>query len=507
MRRFFLTAILALCSVVLGQANAHPALLPAPTSVQWRDGEFKIERTTIVEGAGDAGRVAEYLAHALKLKTAGLGPSRIRLLLIPGGQFGGPEGYSLRVAGSEIRIEAEDPRGLFYGVQTLRQLVSETVPGQRSVPAVEIRDGPRFKWRGLLIDVSRHFFGPPTLLRLIDVMAAYKLNVLHLHLTDYQGWRLEIPSYPRLTPTSSTGRHKTRQYYNAGDIKKIVAFAAERNIVIVPEIEMPGHAGAAAQAYPQFFGSDGIFDPAKPETYRFIRTVMATVSKLFPGPVIHFGGDEVPEETWDKMPDVVRFREANGLQARGAVQACFGNEVAKIIAGVGKRPMAWDEQAEAGVSKDVLIEWWRKSKPEVRDAAVKAGYEVVLSPADELYLDYAQRPGEPGAPWEGNDNGPTSVAKIIAWTPVPANYTDAEKAKVIGIEAAVWTEFIRSERYLQYMTFPRLLVVAEKAWAERDISDAAEFTDRLQKHIERLRKQGINARRSFDQDAVEFVTH
>jgi hexosaminidase len=503
--------LLLLALFPANQAVAQPPLIPMPVSVAWHGGGFPITARTVVEGQGDAASTATYLSQALGLKESRGGASRIRLILVPDKVISGEEAYQLTVSRNEVRIRASHPRGLFYGAQTLRQLVTKTSSGSLTVPAVEIRDAPRFRWRGLLVDVSRHFFGKQALLPIIDEMATYKLNVVKLHLTDDPGWRIEIPGYPKLTEIGALGDatrpdNGVRQYLTADVIRDIVAYAAERHIMVVPEIEMPGHAGSAARAYPEFFDGGGSFNPAKPETYAFIRAVLAEVARLFPAPFIHFGGDEVADDTWKDMADVKRLKAERGLKTTDDVEAYFGGKVVEIIRDLGKRPMAWDEQAEAGAPKSVVIQWWRKGSPDVLNAAAKAGYELVMSPVDQVYFDYHQGPGEPGAPWEGNDNGPTSITKILAWEPVPDSFTPAESARVLGVEAAVWTEFIRSERYLQFMTFPRLLGFAEVAWRPRGPRDEKEFTVRLQPHTDALRARGINARRG-EGDAYEFIVN
>jgi hexosaminidase len=418
----------------------------------------------------------------------------------------GEEAYHLTVKSSEIWIEASDPRGLFYGAQTLRQLVVKAADGSRTIGATEIRDAPRFRYRGLLIDVARHFFGKKTMLQIIDEMAAYKLNVLKLHLTDYQGWRLEIPRYPRLTEVGSLVDGKP-QYFTTADMHDIVKYAADRHIMVVPEIEMPGHAGAAARAYAEYFDSaGGAFNPANPKTYDFVRGVLTEVARIFPAPYLHFGGDEVADETWTGMADVDRLKAEYGLKTTDDVEAYFGRKVVAIIEGLGKRPMAWDEQVDAEAPKSVVIQWWRRDKPEVLSAAAKTGYDIVMSPADHLYFDYPQGLGEPGAPWEGNKGGPQSISKMLSWEPVPADFTPEQAERVLGIEAAVWTEFIETERYLQFMTFPRALALAEIAWSRQGPRDEKEFNARLEPHVEALRGRGINARRG-EGDAYEFITN
>ena len=286
-------------------------------------------------------------------------------------------------------IEASDPRGLFYGAQTLRQLIT-SASGSRSVPNVEIRDSPRFRWRGLLIDLGRHFFGKQVLFKVIDEMAAYKLNVLKLHLTDYEGWRVEIPAYPKLTQVGSLVDGKP-QYLSTADVHEVVQYAAERHIIVVPEIEMPGHAGAAARSYPEYFNPGGsAFNPANPKTYDFIREVLTEVARLFPAPYLDFAGDEVGEEMWKGMADVDRLKAEQGLKTNQDIQAYFGRKVVGIIKSLGKRPMAWDEQVEAQAPNSVIIQWWRRDRPDVLTTAANGGHDLVISPADELYFDYHQ---------------------------------------------------------------------------------------------------------------------
>ena len=500
-----LLILLALC-VPAYAASARPPLIPLPAQIAWHDGAVRITADTRIEAPGEAAPVAADLSRQFGLEQGARGASRIRLSLVPASAIANPEGYHLRAAGNLISIEASDPRGLFYGAQTLLQLVEKGPKGERTVPSVEVSDAPRFRWRGLTVDVARHFFGKDALLKIIDEMGAYKLNMLKLHLTDYEGWRFEVPAYPRLTEVGALVDARPR-YFTAADIREIVAYAADRHVMVVPEIEMPGHAGAAARAYPEYFNKEGsAFNPANPKTYDFVRGVLTEAARLFPAPYIHFGGDEVGDEVWNGMADVDRLKAEQNLKSTDDVEAYFGRRVVGIIESLGKRPMAWDEQVDANAPRSVVIQWWRRDKPEVRDAAVRNGYDVVMSPADQLYFDYPQGPGEPGAPWEGNKGGPQSIGKMLAWEPVPDGYTPDEQAHVIGVEAAVWTEFIATERYLQFMTFPRMLALAEIAWRPKGPRNEQEFSDRLAPHIEALRAKGINARRG-EGDAYEFITN
>jgi hexosaminidase len=500
-------ALICALAVAQGAAAAppsHPPLIPYPQSVEWGGGTVPITSGTVVLARGDADPIATYLAQTLGLNRSGTGTTHIRLSLVPASRIADPEAYHLKASGKGVLIEASDPRGLFYGVQTLRQLVTGTRE-TRAVPDVEISDAPRFRWRGLLIDLGRHFFDKPTLFELIDEMAAYKLNTLHLHLTDDPGWRIEIPGYPKLTE-NEVKKDGTREYFTADDIREIVAYAARRQITVLPEIEMPSHSGSAGAAYPELYSGGSALDPASPKTYAFIRAVFGEVARLFPNPYIHFGGDEVGDEVWKDVKDVQELKAEKGLKTTKDVEAYFVRNVVQIIETVGKRPMAWDEQAEAGASSDVVIEWWRTGRPDVLALAAQRGSKLVMSPVDRLYFDYHQGPGEPGAPWEGNEGGPTSIDKILSWDPVPDSFTGEQAQRVLGIEGSVWTEFIETKRYLEFMTFPRLLALAEVAWRPKGPRDVKEFEERLGPHIEALRAKGIDARRD-EGDAYEFITH
>lgn len=499
----FLSALLVAGGAFAAEPS-RPPLIPLPAALEWHDGNVPIGPGTVVDASGGALPTATYLVQTMGVKLGRNGSSRIRLSLVPAARFKEPEAYHLRASGKEVLIEASDPRGLFYGVQTLRQLVTGP-KGSRVVPDVDINDFPRFRWRGLLIDLGRHFFGKPVLFEMIDEMAAYKLNTLHLHLTDDPGWRIEIPGYPKLTQNEMKP-DGTREYFTADDIREIVAYAAARHITVVPEIEMPSHSGSTGAAYPQLYNGGSALDPASPMTYAFIRAVFGEVARLFPNPYIHFGGDEVGDDVWKDVNDVQQLKAEKGFKTTKEVEAYFVRNVVEIIKSVGKRPMAWDEQAEAGASKDVTIEWWRTARPDVLKEAAERGSELVMSPVDRLYFDYHQGPGEPGAPWEGNEGGPTSIEKILSWKPVPDSFTPEEAGRVLGIEASVWTEFIETKRYLEFMTFPRLLALAEVAWCPKGPRDEKEFEERLGPHIEALRAKGIDARRD-EGDAYEFITH
>jgi hexosaminidase len=508
------------------------ALVPQPQSLTLAaaGAPFRLGHTVRVEAPAALSGPAHLLATTLglALRDAGAkgeapanGPA-IRFVLepMPGAAAGA---YRFQVRESLVTIAAAEPAGAFNGAQTLLQMLPPGDAARRTasrpaiaLAALDIADAPRFAWRGLTLDVARHFFGVATIKHVIDSMAAYKLNRLHLHLTDDNGWRIPIRAYPKLTTVGARGDisdpHGPARFYTAADIRSIVSYAAARQIEVVPEIEMPGHGGAAARAYPELFDGGRTCNPANPATYRFIDAVLAEVTQLFPGRYIHFGGDEVSAEStgWTRMPEVVAMaRELDPSSDKPnfkAVEAEFARRVVELIRKHHRTPMGWDEIISAGLTADTMVQWWRMDKPEVMRTALNQGKSVVLSPATHMYLDYPAGMGESGAPWEGNNGGPVSVEKIVAWEPVPAELSPDQQARVAGIEAALWTEFVRSESYFEYMLYPRLAAVAEVAWRKQPNSTPAAFAERLAPHVERWRALGRTVNGGYD-DALKYRVH
>jgi hexosaminidase len=541
-----ISSILLSCVLALGAAagaRAAPkpapagipatALVPQPQSLTLAgaaEAPFALGRAVVVAAPAALSQPAGLLASTLGLRLATTGVAKqgpehgrqIKFVLaaMPGAVAGA---YRLQVRGAAITIETADVPGAFNAAQTLLQLLPPGEAARRAIgrspiaiPALDIADAPRFAWRGLTVDVARHFFGVATIKHVIDSMAAYKLNVLHLHLTDDTGWRIAIHAYPKLTAIGARGDlsdpNGPPHFYTAEDIRTLVRYAAQRQIEIVPELEMPGHSGGAARAYPEFFDGGHTYNPANPGTYRFIDAVLTEVTQLFPGRYIHFGGDEVNanDTGWSRMPDVVAMARALDPSSETPnfkpVEREFAQRVVQLIRKHGRTPMGWDEIISAGLNADTLVQWWRMDKPEVLRTALNQGQSVVLSPADHMYLDYASGLGEPGAPWEGNIGGPMSVEKIAAWEPMPAGLDAAQQARVLGVEAALWTELVRSESYFEFMLYPRLAAVAEVAWRMQPNSTPAAFAERLAPHIARWKALGRTVRASSD-DAVKYMRH
>ncbi|HEU4850756.1 MAG TPA: beta-N-acetylhexosaminidase [Telluria sp.] len=530
------------CALALGPVSAAHAAQPAPVAgipvtalvpqpqslaLAAAEAPFTLGHEAGVTAPAALAQPARLLATTLGLRFTDAGAAQgaprgkeISFVLEPmAGAVAGA--YRMKVRESAVTIYAAEATGAFNATQTLLQMLPPGDAARRTttaapvaIPALDIADAPRFAWRGLTLDLARHFFEVETIRNVIDSMAAYKLNVLHLHLTDDTGWRIPIKGYPKLTTIGARGDRTNPEgparFYTAEQMRLLVRYAAERHIVIVPEIEMPGHGGAAARAYPEFFAGWNTWNPANPDTYRFIDAVFTEVTQMFPGPYLHFGGDEVNPHGWSLSPQVVAMARALDPSSAEpnfkAVEAEFARRVVQIIRKHKRTPMGWDEVISAGLNADVIVQWWRLDKPEVMRKALDQGQSVVLSPADRMYLDYPQGLGEPGAPWEGNTGGPISLEKIAAWEPMPAGLTPVQQSRILGVEGALWTEFIRTEEYFEFMLYPRLGAVAEVAWRRQANSTPAAFAERMVPHIARWRALGRAARRESG-DAFKFMTN
>ncbi|WP_030201196.1 beta-N-acetylhexosaminidase [Streptomyces sp. NRRL S-87] len=444
----------------------------------------------------------------------------------------GPEGYRLTTGPDGVEILGGGPAGVFWGAQTLRQLLGPDayrrapLPGRTwQVPAVRIADRPRFGWRGMLLDTARHFMPKDTVLRYVDLLAAHKLNVLHLHLTDDQGWRIEIRRHPRLTEVGSW-RPRTRWghrasplwnetphggFYTRDDIREIVAYAAARHVRVVPEIDVPGHSQAAIAAYPHLGNTDVVDTGAlevwddwgvsrnvlapTDEVLRFYEGVLEEVLELFPAevsPFVHIGGDECPKDQWRRSPTAQsRIREL-GLADEDELQSWFVRHFDRWLAARGRRLIGWDEILEGGLAPGAAVSSWRGYAGGV--AAAEAGHDVVMCPEQQVYLDHRQD----GGPDEPVPIGYVrTLADLYRFEPVPPELDPAAAAHVLGAQANVWTEVMESQDRVDYQVFPRLAAFAEVVWsrlpepAERDL---AGFEARLTGHYGRLDALGVGYR-------------
>ncbi len=499
-------------------ATAPISVIPAPRKVEAGNGVFVVRETTRLEfGDGVEGeRLGGYLTDLFQ-KTYGIGLGQsgnvpganvIRFELTAGGSAAGAEGYSLTSSPGRIVISASDSRGLFYGAVTLWQLLSKQQDGF-VIPVVSIEDSPRFGWRGLMLDSARHYQPPEFIRKFIDVMALHKLNVLHWHLTDDQAWRLEIKKYPRLTEVGAwrvpagaaaaadidpaTG--KSRLYggfYSQEDVRDIVAYAMSRNISIVPEIDMPGHASAAIAAYPKLGVSDrsspnvpadwGVYPNlfnAEESTFQFLEDVLAEVVTLFPGQYIHVGGDEAVKDQWQASRRVqARMREL-GAKDEHEMQSYFIRRMEKFLTAKGRRLIGWDEILEGGLAPNATVMSWRGIDGAV--AAAAAGHDTILSPQPTLYFD--RRPFD--TPALTGRVEVSTLESVYAFDPAPSAISEAQRKHILGVQANIFTEHMRTLDRVESMTFPRAAAIAEVGWSST--KDWAGFSERLPAQLERYK--------------------
>ena len=501
-------------------------VIPAPAESVAGQGSFVIESTTPVIFGADAEveRTARYFIDLVartggpQLQAAGSVPDAarpaIQFQLDASGGVPDVEGYSLAVSPQRIVISAGTPRGLFYGAVTLWELITAQ-PGDRQharIGSVTIHDRPRFAWRGLMLDVARHYMPPELVKQMLDWMALHKLNVMHWHLTDDQGWRLEIRRYPKLTevgawrvPAGAAGVDADGQpvrdggFYTQDEVRDVVRYAAERYITVVPEIEMPGHAQAAIAAYPEL-GSRGDHPPVshdwgihtylfnvEDDTFAFLENVLSEVIELFPGPYVHVGGDEAVKDQWQSSAQVQQRMRERGIANEAKLQAEFVARIGKVLSAHGKRMVGWDEILEGGVPPDAIVMSWR-GVAGGRDAA-RLGHDVVMAASPELYLDHLQSDAADEPPGR---SGTESLGEVYAFNPVPADL-DAEQARhIIGVQASLWTEHVRTPERVEHAVFPRVAALAEVAWSSPERIDWASFAARLPAQLERYRALGIH---------------
>jgi hexosaminidase len=424
------------------------------------------------------------------------------ILLVLADGDSGHEAYELVVGENGIQITARTAQGIFYGLQSVRQLLPPQIesPVQiRSlkllVPFVQIKDRPRYGWRGLMLDESRHFFGKAYVKKLLEQMAILKMNVFHWHLTDASGWRLEVKKYPRLTTIGGIGNHSDSRapaaYYTQDDIREIIDYAATRHIQVVPEIDMPGHATAANRAYPEHSGGGHdkyrhfTFNPGREETYSFLVDILEETAALFPSPWIHYGGDEVhfANSQWVDIPEVRALMSEHGLKDLKAVEHYFNRRMADEIYLLGKTAIAWDEVADAGIEPNrAIIIWWRHDVPRQLSRALKDGYEVVLSPRRPLYFDFIQKDFHlKGRRWDGFND----LKQVYDYPVLSASITDAQQQQILGMQASMWTEIVQTPERCDFMIFPRLTALAEAAWTDATNKDYMHYRQRLKSMLRR----------------------
>ncbi|MFZ5979954.1 MAG: beta-N-acetylhexosaminidase [Candidatus Zixiibacteriota bacterium] len=502
---------------------SFPDLVPRPVTVEPREGAFELTPDVVITTGSPSSEVVktgDYLRSRIEtltgrrltfIPTANHSSNRsvISLDLKKKSERFPPEAYELVIETGCVRIEAATFSGLFYGVQTFLQLMpcDDVQDSSILIPAVRIEDYPRFVWRGMHLDVSRHFFGREHIKKYLDLLAYHKFNVFHWHLTDDQGWRVEIKKYPELTDiggwrVEADGR-RYGGFYTQDDIRDIVAYAAERAVTIVPEIDIPGHAGALLAACPEYSCNGnknevvnewGVFEhvlcPGREETFTFLRNLFEEITALFPGQYIHVGGDECVKTPWQNHDLCQKRKAEQKLADENELQSYFIRRVEIILNSLNRRLIGWDEILEGGLAEQATVMSWRGIEGAVR--AARAGHDAVLCPQSHCYFDHYQaESGEPKA-----IGGLTPYEKTYAFEPVPDGLTETEAQHILGAQGNVWTEYIADFKHVEYMALPRLCALAEVVWSPKSLRNLADFKRRLRHHYRRLDRMGINYRRS-----------
>jgi hexosaminidase len=515
--------VLAQWLIVSASANALDlplTLVPLPAHVARTGGSFLLGPKTVIAvmpkpadlaiGTMLAQRLRVATGYAVPVKindgdSAAVGPNTIALATDATAALG-REGYSLQVMPRGIVIHAVQPAGLFYGTQTLRQLLPAQIESRSRcpgvvwrVPGVRIWDQPRFSVRGLMIDSARHLQSLSFLKQTLDRMAYHKLNTFHWHLTDDQGWRIEIKRYPKLTQIGAWRTENGKRYggfYTQSQIRALVTYAAARQITIVPEIDMPAHSHAALASYPEIGcvqgpfsvlnmgqSSEDVMDPGKPETYRFVEGVLTEVMALFPSKAIHIGGDECPKAQWESAPECQALMQQKGLKDEDALQNYFTQHLARFLAAHGRRLQGWNEILNGGpLPVEAIVQQW--SDPEAARTAARAGNDVVVSSSSHVYFDAS------------SDAVP--LQQVYSFEPMPTGLSSVQSRHILGVEACLWTETKPADAVANEYIWPRLMAVAEVAWSPPLSRDWLGFVSRLSgTHYARLVLMGVDTRQAL----------
>ena len=518
-RRSLLMSSLA----AFAETPAELPLVPRPQRCARHSGAFSVHGKTRV--VTDAATRAEGTALAATLNCpVATGSARDGAVSLAIDSTGlGPEGYLLRVTPRQVIIRGSGAAGVYYGTQTLKQLLpaGAFAPGGRgnaewSVPCVEIEDAPRFSWRGCLVDPARYFKPKADVLRFLDALAIHKINVMQLHLTDDQGWRMEIKKYPKLTQVGCVRRqtragHERRStafdgkphggFYTQDDIREIVAYAAARHITVVPEFEMPGHAQAALAAYPEFGNtgeklevwtqwgvSKNVFGVSD-RTFGFLEDILSEILALFPSRYIHIGGDEVPQDQWKASAEAQARIKQQGLKHESELHTWFVRRINQFLQARGRTPVGWDDVIKGGATPGAIVMSWHGTQGGI-DAA-RHGLNAVMTPHTITYFDYYQGPPESEPLAIG---GNTTLDKVYRYEPVPPEMTAEEAKHVLGTQGQLWSEYMPTPEHMEYMAFPRMCALAEVAWTPKEHRDYAHFLMRLPGHLDRLRAMGVKFR-------------
>ena len=522
--------IILLMSTNKQNNEIFPGLVPAPTHIEFADGELRLGDALGLD-YNPKDKNLKNIIRLTKSELSSIGYS----IIDPGSDEAHtrlsinidhhitqtPESYNLKIDPQGIDIIGSDYAGIFYGLQTLVQILETTkINNSTAVTSVLIEDRPRFRWRGMLLDVGRHMFPADFIKRYIDIIAAHKMNVFHWHLTEDQGWRVPIKKYPKLKDIAAwrketlVGHYRDKPhqfdgkpyggFYTEEEITDIIDYASDRSVTIVPEIEMPGHATAALSAYPQLSCTGGpheaetiwgvhkeVYCAGNEETFDFLENVLEEVSQVFPGPYIHIGGDECPKTRWAECEKCQKRITDEGLKDEHELQSYFIKRIEKILEKFGKRLVGWDEILEGGLAPNAVVHSWRGMDGGIE--AANAGHEVIMSPTTHAYFDYYQS--------EDRENEPLAIggylplSKVYEFEPVPDKIDSDKRHLILGGQANLWTEYIPTAKQAEYMLLPRVCALAEAVWSPKNKKDYAGFIDRLGDHLKRLDRKNLNYRK------------
>ncbi len=502
----------ALLTAALLPVSGHP-VIPAPASLSEQPGELRLSSGAAfsVTGAQDGGELSEYVASLpFALREAPKGG--VLTLRIGSRKVTSDEGYLLTVGPKRLAVEARTEAGAFYALQTLLQLAEETAPGQWHIPCCTVEDAPRYPYRGIMLDVSRNFQSKEFILKQLDAMARFKFNHLHFHLTDGAGWRLEIERYPRLTEFAAWRPYRTwldwwsadRHYceasdpqarggfYTREDIREIVEHARRLHITVIPEIEMPGHSEEVLAAYPELSCAgepyaNSEFCPGNEQTFEFLEGVLTEVMELFPSEYIHIGGDEAGKGAWKTCPKCQARMKAEGIADVEGLQSYLVHRIERFLNDNGRRLLGWDEILEGGLAPNATVMSWRGAEGGLK--AIRAGHDAIMTPGEYCYLDYAQ-----DAPFTQplSIGGYTPLRKVYSFEMTFPELSTEEQARLLGVQANLFTEYIPTPEHVEYMLYPRALAIAEAGWSLPERRDYDDFHRRALGAVEWLRNAGYH---------------
>ncbi len=524
----FCVFLVPLVFLISGPADAAedalPNIIPKPSELEVRDGGFRFRpdtRILIGEDSPGAAKAAAYLADLFTVPAGyvlsaemmpGNEPPSNSVYLALSNNFGAgrDEGYELTVSKTSVLLRAATPCGLFRGVQTIRQLLPVHIESDCfvqkdvdwAIPALYIRDYPEFSWRGLMLDCSRTFLTTEYLKRYIDLAAYYKMNRLHLHLTDDQGWRIEVQRYPKLTQIGAWGVKRdgkeTGGFYTQEEIRELVAYAESRHVMLVPEIELPGHSVAAVAAYPELscradmysvltlpvtgLYKEGSLCAGKEFTFEFLEHVLSEVAALFPAPYIHVGGDECVKDHWKECPDCRKRMANERLKDEDELQSYFIRRIEVFLNSIHKRLIGWDEILEGGLAPNATVMSWRGITGAIESA--RTGHDAVMSPTSHCYLDYTHER--------------ISLEKAYSFNPIPSELSGDEAQHILGVQGNMWTHLATLEPQIDAQIFPRIIAIAEVGWTQKEKKDWKDFTRRMRNHYQRLDLLRVNYYKYID---------